>query len=73
MPTEASFSPSRLAYVRLGRDLSQPQLAEAAGVKLGTLRALEQGRIADPGVATVARLAKALDVPTEQLLTEAIA
>lgn len=72
MPTEAKFSPSRLAQVRLGREYSQPQLAAAAGVKVGTLRALEQGRIADPGVATVARLADALGVATDDLLAEQV-
>ncbi len=70
--TEKLFSPSRLADLRLVRGYSQPQFAEAAGVKLGTLRALEQGRIADPKVATVARLAEALGIATDDLLAEPV-
>lgn len=68
VPIRAAFSPELLASVRRDRGLSQPQLADAAHLKVGTLRALEQGRVADPGVATVARLAEALSVSMDDLL-----
>lgn len=72
MATETSFSPALLADTRRLRGYSQPQLAEASGVKVATLRALEQGRIADPKVATIARLAGALAIATDDLLAESV-
>lgn len=68
MHTSSAFSPTLLASLRRERGFSQPQLAKAAQVNLGTLRALEQGRITDPGVSTIARLASVLQISTDELL-----
>lgn len=73
VPTRTAFSPTLLASHRRQRGYSQPQLAEAAGFNLGTLRALEQGRVADPGIATLAQLAEALEITTDDLLAEPVA
>lgn len=50
----------RLAAQRLGRDLTQRQLAESAGVSLNTLRRLEAGRNAS--LDTLIRVLDALDL-----------
>lgn len=45
--------------LRLGKNLDQSQLAELAGVSLGSVKSLEQGR--GSTLKTVIRLARALD------------
>jgi transcriptional regulator with XRE-family HTH domain len=47
--------------------MSQPQLAEAAGVPVASLRNWEQGR-RSPRAPAVLRLAKALGVPPDELM-----
>lgn len=61
-----SFSRTRLASERRLAGLSQPGLAAAADLKVATLRAIEQGRIADPKGETIAAIAQALGVPMER-------
>jgi DNA-binding XRE family transcriptional regulator len=56
-----------LARIRQGQHLSQPELAQRAGVSLDTLRALEQHRSGNPGVFLIVDLAQALGVPVEEL------
>ena len=45
--------------LRLGRNLDQAQLAELAGVSLGSVKGLEQGR--GSTLKTIVRVARALD------------
>jgi transcriptional regulator with XRE-family HTH domain len=57
----------RLRRARQDAGLTQEQLAVLAGVKLDTLRAIEQGRTANPGVFSVQRLAVQLHVSIDYL------
>jgi transcriptional regulator with XRE-family HTH domain len=43
------------------------EIAAASGVPVETLRKIETGRIATPAFFTVAALARALDLPLEQI------
>jgi len=58
---------SRLRSLRKKRGLSQPKLAEAAGVSVDTIYRIEKGRDQDPRLPTYARLAEALGVPVGDL------
>lgn len=58
---------SRLKSARQTAGLSQPQLAERAGVPLTSLRQLEQGRRGGPTLATARKLALALGVSLDEL------
>ncbi|MGX7672186.1 helix-turn-helix domain-containing protein [Plantactinospora sp. DSM 117369] len=60
-----------LARIRRRAELTQEQLAEASSVSVETIRALEQGKRASARMATLARLARALGVPTSALLGSA--
>ncbi|MBL8798736.1 MAG: helix-turn-helix transcriptional regulator [Planctomycetia bacterium] len=56
----------KLKALRVEKDLTQEQLAEAAGIPIGTLRDYEQGkRRADPALSTAVKLARALGVSVE--------
>jgi transcriptional regulator with XRE-family HTH domain len=55
-----------LREFRLASGLTQAELARQAGVGLGTVRDLEQGRRARPSVTSVARLASALGLDAAQ-------
>jgi transcriptional regulator with XRE-family HTH domain len=57
----------RLAEIRRRRSLTQEQLAEAAGVSVETIRKLEQNERTAARVATLNKLARALDVRTSSL------
>lgn len=61
---------SHLKEVRLSKKLSQNQLAELSGVKLGTIQKYEQGtkEINKAQAITVYNLAKTLNVEIEKLL-----
>jgi transcriptional regulator with XRE-family HTH domain len=48
--------------------MSQQQLATAASVAIGTVRALEGARSVDPSFFTVVSLARALDIDFSELL-----
>lgn len=73
-PKEERLSPlgllfsERLKALRVESDLSQAELAEAAGVNVTYVSALERGR-REPGLAIVERLAKALNVTPAEMLT----
>jgi transcriptional regulator with XRE-family HTH domain len=54
--------------LRKQRDLTQEQLAARAGLTQGHLSRLEAGERPNPGAVTLKRLARALDVPLEELL-----
>ncbi|GAA3587995.1 helix-turn-helix domain-containing protein [Amycolatopsis ultiminotia] len=57
-----------LARLRVARDLSQEQLAEAAGVGLDTVARIEQGKRTQSRPATLRKLASALGVTIDTLL-----
>ena len=59
---------ARLRYVRGRWKLSQDALAQRAGVGVATIRRME-GRKFDPRLSTVSKLADALQVRVEWLLT----
>lgn len=54
-----------LKALREKADLTQEQVAERAGIPIGSYRNLEQGQ-RGPGWATVVKLAKALGVSTDE-------
>ncbi|MBB1154018.1 helix-turn-helix domain-containing protein [Amycolatopsis dendrobii] len=57
-----------LARLRIARDLSQEQLAEAAGVGPDTVSRIEQGKRTQSRPATLRKLAQALGVTVDMLL-----
>lgn len=60
----------RMKQLLQERGLSQYGLAKAAGLSHGHVVMLLQGRRPNPSIATVHKIAKALDVPVEELLEE---
>lgn len=71
MPTRTRTPPpfaQRLTALRLHRYWTQDVLAERSGLSRGIIQALEQGVRANPRLATVLRLAKALNVPLDELI-----
>ncbi|WP_155548610.1 helix-turn-helix domain-containing protein [Amycolatopsis camponoti] len=79
MPNRASRETSRyrlpaerlaaiLKAARQDLGLSQQQLAQAAGVAIGTVRALEGHRTVEPGFFTVLALAQALRIDAVDLI-----
>ena len=68
MATEqATVDISRLIALRRAKHWSMKKLAEEAGVDYSSYWRLEKGRALNPRHETIARLARALEVPTEQL------
>lgn len=59
---------ARVRRLRRGRQLTQVQLATRARVSQGYLAALEGGLKNSPSLATLIRLARALDVSVTRLL-----
>ena len=57
---------TRLRAVRKAKGLTQERLAEEAGLHFSDVSRIERG-IRDPGVRTVAKLAKGLGVPAATL------
>jgi transcriptional regulator with XRE-family HTH domain len=51
---------SAIRVVRRGRDLTQAQLADAAGLHRSHLGSIEAGEKANPGIATIAGIARGL-------------
>ena len=64
------FSVEALVKIRMGQGRTRAQLARAAELDPSQLWRIETGR-AVPYVSTVARLARALDVPVSALLVSA--
>jgi transcriptional regulator with XRE-family HTH domain len=60
-------NPTTLRSLRGQACLTQRELAEAAGVSLTTIAALEAGRTTTPLAPTVGKLARALGIPFEEL------
>lgn len=62
-----------IAARRTERNMTGQALAETAGLSVDGLRKLETGRIRDPGIQTVMRLAQSLDVTLDQLVARVTA
>jgi transcriptional regulator with XRE-family HTH domain len=58
----------RTSAARRELGLTQSELARRAGVKLDTLRSIEQGKTRNPGILTVLRLAEELNVTLDSLV-----
>jgi transcriptional regulator with XRE-family HTH domain len=56
-----------LRAARRQKDITQSQLAELSGVNQTTISDIERGANRNPSWETVARIAKALGVPPEEL------
>ena len=74
MPRPKKSAADRERGAKLGRSLqkarqprSQSQVATDAEVPLDTLRGIEQGRVADPGLFTVAAIASELNLSLDDL------
>lgn len=65
MPSDTLAARLRAARDKTG--LSQPALADRAGVPVETLRQIEQGRRPDPRFSTMTLLARALGVSLDEL------
>ena len=65
------FDGKKFKAARKQRNLSQTRLAEEAETTERYLRELENGRTDNPSAAMVYRLSVALDLPMEELMTEA--
>ncbi|MBJ7596326.1 MAG: helix-turn-helix transcriptional regulator [Candidatus Dormibacteraeota bacterium] len=59
----------RIRRLRLGRFLTQEQLAQAAGLGRATIRRLEGGQVR-PRLGTITALAAALDTSPEELVPD---
>jgi transcriptional regulator with XRE-family HTH domain len=60
---------SRVKTLRNARGLSQLQLAFAAQLSLSVVSQIEQARIPDPRTSTISRIARALGVKVDDLLS----
>jgi transcriptional regulator with XRE-family HTH domain len=58
-----------LKKIRIKKDMSQGDIARALEVSRGYISNIENGKL-NPTLSTIAKLAKALDVSTDQLLKE---
>lgn len=58
----------RLKAFREAANLSQQELAVAAGLSISIVSHLEQGRKTDPRISTLLALARVLAVPLQELL-----
>lgn len=64
--TEGEHVYSQLEQLRAARDLSRQELADLVGVHYQTVGYLERGEYS-PSLSLALRIARALDVPVEQL------
>lgn len=58
---------SRLADSRRGRGISGQELAVRSGLSIDTVRSIEAGRIPNPGIVTMAKLAIVLEASLDEL------
>lgn len=58
----------RIFHLRTDRELSLRHLGALAGVSYSSLSQIENGRIEDPGIGTLVKIADALGVPVVELL-----
>ena len=59
-----------LKLERVKRNLTQKQLQDLSGVSMVTIRKIEKGTIENVTLVTYKKLAKALDIPVEELIKE---
>ena len=59
---------ARLRLFREARGLSQLALAKLSGVGQGWISAIEAGRVRNPGILTLARLARVLEVSVARFI-----
>jgi len=64
------FDHHKFKAIRELRCISRTELMNAADLTLAHISRLENGKCKDPGISIVARIAEALDVPIESLLTK---
>lgn len=69
-PTRSNQT-TKLAALRLERDLTQRELALKVGIPIATYRRLERNELANPGVRTLSNLAIALGVELEDVIEDA--
>lgn len=62
---------ARLRRLLAARSMTQEQLARQSGMTLSGVAHVLNGRVEDPRMSTLVRLAEALDVPVSELLGEA--
>jgi transcriptional regulator with XRE-family HTH domain len=67
---ERAFYPTSLIHMRKERGWSQEELARRSGLATVTVVKLEQGKVADPHVSTLARLASAMGCQIEAFLLD---
>lgn len=58
---------NNLRATRRQKDITQAQLADEVGIDVTTISDIERGKNQNPSWETVVRLARALDVPPEEL------
>ncbi len=66
MPNEAQKLGDNLKRIRTDKGISQSDIAKSLGVSRGFVSNIENGK-RNPTLATISRLAKAINVPTEEL------
>jgi transcriptional regulator with XRE-family HTH domain len=59
----------RISELREARLLRQAELAERAGISPSTLSQIESGRVSNPHIGTIRKVARALDVEPSELTT----
>jgi transcriptional regulator with XRE-family HTH domain len=66
--TTLAFDPNRLKSLRAARGETLRQVAEATGVSNPLVSQIENGRVENPGILTVARLARHFEVSVDSFL-----
>lgn len=66
MPNEAKKLGENLKRIRTEKGITQSDIAKSLGVSRGFVSNIENGK-RNPTLSTISRLAKAVDVPTEEL------
>ena len=66
--TKAAFIGKRIRLLRLERNLHQEDIAEASGISRSHLSKIESGKVENPGLLTLEKIAKALKVSIPYLL-----
>ena len=63
----------RIRAARKAAELSQEEVARRAGLSLKGMGEIERGDIEDPHISSLAKIARALEVPVEDLVKEELA
>ena len=66
--TKASLIGKRIRLLRWERKLHQGEIAEASGISRSHLSKIESGKVENPGLLTLERIAKSLKVSISYLL-----